>query len=164
MKISRESLKELLDYNPDTGFFTWKKTVNRSALAGQKAGTVNSNGHIAIKISRRAYLAHQLAWLYMTGGWPAHEIDHMNVNGSDNRWCNLRQCTRTENEMNKGIRSDNTSGYKGVSWNKRAKKWMTKVKLNNKCVFSGYFDDIELADLAAREARDKYHGKFSRHE
>ncbi|PHM42378.1 HNH endonuclease [Xenorhabdus szentirmaii] len=163
MELTQRKLKDILSYDPESGLFHWRKVVSGPVKIGQIAGTKNSNGHIMISISRKRYVAHRLAWLYMTGKWPTGEIDHVNVIGSDNRWNNLRLCTRSENECNKGLRKDNTSGFKGVCWNKTNKKWIVKIKLNNKTRNLGGFNDIELADLVAREAREKYHGLFARH-
>src|SRR5690606_33021363 len=87
--LTRERLAEVLDYDPTTGIFLWKKPTGSRAVAGSVAGTVNLSGYIQIQIDGTIYYAHRLAWLWMTGSWPNNEIDHSEMNPADNRWSNL---------------------------------------------------------------------------
>ena len=117
-KLTQEKLKTLLNYNPETGIFTWKKRNQNIS------GTINNKGYVVIQINNKIYLAHRLAWLYMTGLWPKNDIDHFNQVRTDNRFFNLREATRKENCQNvHKPHPNNSSGYLGVYWNK---------KLNNK--------------------------------
>jgi hypothetical protein len=108
--LSADKLRTLLRYDPETGFFTWKAT-RRGCSPSSNAGTVSKDtGYRIIVIDYRQYRAHRLAYLYMTGAWPAEEIDHRNGVRDDNRWVNLRHATVAQNCRNSRLRADNTSG------------------------------------------------------
>lgn len=158
--ITQIELKELLDYDPNTGIFRWKKTTSYKKLNGQIAGYNNGRGYYRISINNKKYMAHRLAWLYMTGNWPNEYIDHINGIGTDNRFCNLRQATQKENLQNARIRNDNTSGYTGVYWFQSRNKWVSKIWFNGKSIHLGYFDDPAIAYQAYLDAKQKYH-KFN---
>lgn len=97
----------------------------------------------------------------MKGYWPDFEIDHENNIRDDNRWCNLRPATSNQNRHNALIREDNTSGVKGVDWDKRRNKWRVRVKAFDKRHHVGYFTDIAEAEAAAIQKRNELHGEFS---
>jgi hypothetical protein len=97
----------------------------------------------------------------MTGKWPEDEVDHENTIKNDDRWSNLREATRSKNGCNIGMRKNNTSGHKGVSWSKRHKKWEMCLMVNNKRTAYALFDDIEKASEAYKEAALKYHKEFA---
>jgi uncharacterized membrane protein YcgQ (UPF0703/DUF1980 family) len=156
--ITQERLKELLHYNPDTGIFTWKVNKPR-VLMGSIAGTI-CNKYLTIKIDQVRYYSHRLAWLYMTGSFPDKTIDHINRSEGDNRFSNLRIASYSENSINKEIKKTNTSGYKGVSWDKNKNQWLVRCMANGKRIFLGYFDDIELAKESYINFAKKKHGKF----
>jgi hypothetical protein len=99
----------------------------------------------------------------MTGDWPAQQIDHINCVHDDNRWKNLRLCTRSQNNHNQPRRKTNKSGVKGVCWMKKAGKWHGQVCLNYKVHHVGLFDDLEAAANAVRAKRDELHGRFANH-
>ena len=155
--LTQARLKEILDYNPETGVFVWKQKLNRRMVVGSKAGTVNSNGYVQIAIDGKKHLAHRLAWLYTYGCWPNKEIDHINRIKTDNRIANLRDVSRAENEWNSGKQVNNTSGYPGVYWDKRRKKWHTRIKVYGKNVHLGLFDTLEAANAAYMAAKEKLH-------
>lgn len=123
--LTRTRLAEVLDYDPQTGRFTWNvrprtsfKTQNsfatwNSRYAGREAG-VTTHGYRKISIDDRKYYAHRLAWLMMTGGWPPDLIDHRNRNGLDNRWRNLRLSDKSHNMVNAGPHQSNKLGVRGV--------------------------------------------------
>lgn len=121
--ITQEQLKLILNYDPETGEFNWLVKPRNRASIGGVAGHLRKNGYREISIKGKKYYAHRLAWLYMTGSWPKEHIDHINGNPSDNRFCNLREATRSQNMHNQGVCSNNTSGYKGVCWHKSNQKW-----------------------------------------
>jgi hypothetical protein len=161
--LTQEKLKELLDYDPETGIFRWKFKPSKQYpfKIGDIAGTLNSNGYIRIQVLGSRYKAHRLAWLYVYGYFPSNMIDHINRNPNDNRISNLREATSSQNQMNTIKRVTNTSGYKGVCWDKREKKWRAQTRANNKVVTVGYFKNIEDASIAYQNASIKYHGNFS---
>jgi HNH endonuclease len=113
--LTVEQLKELLNYNPETGLWTWIKARGRCAK-GSFAGTM-LDGYIMIYVDKVGYLAHRLAWFYMTNRWPL-EVDHKNTIKNDNRWDNLREATRSQNKFNVPALSNNTCGFKGVFYQK----------------------------------------------
>lgn len=161
--LTRERLRELLDYNPETGFFTWRVNRSTNIKAGAIAGSTRSDGYVTVAINNVRYLTHRLAWMYTHGSWPEHLIDHVNENPSDNRLCNLRPANKSENGCNKGPRVDSKSGVKNVMWQKRQGGWYIQLKIHGEKYFYGYFKDLELAALVAEEAREKIHGVFANH-
>lgn len=115
MKITQERLKEVLLYNPDTGIFTWlPRTRLKKSLWNQPAGTYDNLGYLRIKVEMVQYLAHRLAFLYMTGDFPEGKIDHKDNNPTNCKWDNLREATNSQNTMNSKTRSDNTLGMKNI--------------------------------------------------
>ena len=96
----------------------------------------------------------------MTGKWPENDIDHINVARGDNRFSNLREATRSENLRNRGAQKNNTSGFKGVSWQKSSRKWDARINIHGKVVHLGYFDDPEDAYQAYCQAAKELHGEF----
>ena len=94
-----------------------------------------------------ALASHRLAWLYMTGEWPKGDLDHANMNKADNRWCNLREATNAQNGANRGIPTNNKSGFRGVSWAKRHRKWTAHIRAGRKQYTLGYYNAREEAAL-----------------
>ncbi|WP_313437320.1 HNH endonuclease signature motif containing protein [Novosphingobium sp.] len=169
---SKEELCKLLDYNPGTGTLTWRprpREMFRSARAewafkvwnkrypGTKAFTfVMPNGHLQGRIGDVGYLAHRVIWKMMTGIDPV-EVDHINGVPGDNRWSNLREITHLENGRNLGRGKHNTSGTTGVSFSKVMRKWQAYIQdESSRRVVLGYFDRIEDAVKARREAEARY--------
>ena len=148
-ELTQAELKEKLEYNPETGIFTW--------LINKKIGYLDKDGYLIITIKCKHYRAHRLAWLYMTGSWPVNQIDHIDRNRINNIFENLRDVTNTQNHWNEGYSKNNTSGYKGVYWYKPYKKWKAQISVNGKHIHLGYFDIPEEAAKAYREAKEKYH-------
>ncbi|MEX9566100.1 HNH endonuclease [Morganella morganii] len=157
-----QKLLGLLTYKPESGLFFWNESRGK-AKKGDKAGYVMSNGYIGISFNKRIYKAHRLAWFFMNGEMPALEIDHINCDKSDNRICNLREVSRTENIRNRGMHKRNSSGVKGVSWKGSRGKWETRIGHMNGRIHLGMFSDLELAELVVSEAREKYHGEYANH-
>lgn len=142
-----------VSYDPEKGIFT--NLVQRGPLKpGDVIGCTNHKGYINIMVSGKMYVAQRLAWFLMTKAWPEGMVDHINRNPSDNRWCNLRLATRSQNGMNRTAPKNNTSGVKGVCWCKRNSKWYAHIMINQKAKSLGYYTEIEDA-ISARKAAEK---------
>lgn len=167
--LDQETLKRRLHYDPETGVFTWLEThIHRlgKEAGSVKAGKAGQDGrrYRYINIGGVLYRANRLAWLYMTGHWPDGDVDHENLIRDDNRWANLRDATRAQNNVNSATPSNNTSGFKGVSFDKINKKWVASMSVENKTVKLGRFATAELAAEAYRAALVDRHGEFARFE
>jgi hypothetical protein len=161
--LTIERLKEVLEYNPDSGVWTWiGRTGEKSrSRPGKIAGWLTNGGYVTIQIDRVDYMAHRLAWFYMTGSWPKAGIDHKNCIESDNRWINLREATHRQNHGNRRRPSNNESGYKDVSWHKRAKKWVAQGGASPRRHLGYYVSKEEAAAAYIAWAKETY-GEFSR--
>ena len=157
--LTHERLIEVLDYEPESGFFSWKKTLSPRAEKGALAGSKMQNGYICISIDGTRYLAHRLAWLYVHGDWPAALIDHRDRCKTNNAIANLREASRKQNSENSGTPVDSTTGVKGVSWHPGSGKWSAQIGHNGKKLHLGLFGSIEEASQA-RKAAEKEHFTF----
>jgi hypothetical protein len=158
--ITQAELLELFDYK--NGQIYWKKPTNKKIKIGAKAGRKQSLGYIQVNINRKAYLAHRIIFAMHNGFFPKN-IDHINGNKSDNRIENLRPASASQNSTNSKKPITNTSGYKNVYFHSSRNKWQVKLVINKQSKSFGYYHDLELADLVAQEARNKYFGEFSCH-
>lgn len=164
---SPEVLRQLLRYEADTGKLFWlPRSGNQrwnSLHAGNEAFTsTGSHGYKRTTIFGNVYVAHRVAWAIQTGQWPTHEIDHVSGERSDNRWANLREATKSQNMHNSRKRKNNTSGAKGVSWDKGAGKWMAFITVNRKRHNLGRFKNIADAAEAYKAASERLHGAYGR--
>ena len=147
--IDFNELKNCISYDPNTGLFIWTKKVNQKIPAGTIAGTPNTNGHIQIRFKGKRVFAHRLAWMFVYGSFPAGMIDHINRIRDDNRICNLRDVTATENAHNrKGL---------GVTFVKSRGKWQAGIGVSGHFKFLGYFDSSEEANKTYIKAKRIYH-------
>lgn len=140
-KLSR--VDELLSYDQDTGTFTWKIARMRGHVPGAIAGHPAQDGYRTIMIDGQAYKAHRLAWLLHTGAWPKEQIDHINRIRDDNRIENLREATKSQNQINSGIYKNNKSGYRGVYF--ADGRWVAGSTKNGKSYCLGRFATAEEA-------------------
>jgi hypothetical protein len=157
--LTQEKLKSLLHYDPDTGIFT-RLTSSGGNTIDSITGNFDKDGYLKTTIQGKTYRTHRLAWLYIYGEFPPKEIDHINCGRNDNRLLNLRLSTRSENTYNTRIFSNNTSGYKCVSWNKKAKKWRAYCNVNGKQNHLGLFETAEQAYIAYQNFARINHGEF----
>jgi hypothetical protein len=146
--ITQEKLKEILDYNPDTGIFTWKVSKAKRIKVGSVAGCKNNLGYILIRIDGKIYLAHRLAWLYTHGDFPLNCIDHINQIKDDNRICNLRDVTVSENMQNQS---------QVLGYTKNGSKYKATITLNNILYQLGSYATKEQARQAYLDAKIKLH-------
>ena len=153
MNLTAQRLRNLLHYNSQTGDFTWiVSRGNQFTKPGMPAGFKDTYGHMGIEIDGRRYLSHRLAWLYVHGKWPNHQIDHINRIRDDNRIANLRDVTGVVNLNNKGNYRNNTSGFKGVVINKSG-SFVAQITINGKSKYLGSFDTAEKASQAYQAAK-----------
>jgi hypothetical protein len=160
--LTQKRLKELLDYDPNTGVFTWRVSTTNRVRVGGVAGTVHPQGYRQIRVDGRIHKAHRLAWLWMTGDWPLDQIDHINGVRADNRLANLRPATQSQNSANMRKHATSKSGYKGVSWSADRAKWQAAIKVNGLKHFLGRFTDPAAAHAAYVAAAEKHFGEFAR--
>ena len=166
--VSAEYVANAMRYDPETGKLFWKyrSDVNdgwNTKYAGTEAFTaITDTGYKVGNINARRYRAHRVAWAIHYGEWPEHEVDHINGNRTDNRIENLRPATASENGCNKGLQSNNVSGYAGVHWDKSKGKWVSYIKKNGKRKHLGRFDDIQEAIAIRDAAVIEYHKEYGR--
>lgn len=153
----------LLSYDKETGRFTWlvqRGSIKPGRLAGSPQTSRGKTTYIQIRIDKKYYKAHHLAWLFQHGEWPAFDLDHEDGDGTNNRIANLRKCTMAQNKANSKIYKNNTTGHKGVF--KVRNKWRVTIQKNGKRIQIGYFDTIDAAIAAYWEASQRLFGEFAR--
>lgn len=168
MELTQEYVRSRLDYDPESGVFKWKTIGDFKANAGtvrvgDVAGHVDYRGYVLIGIRRRRVLAHRVAWLWWHGFLPEKPIviDHINRIKSDNRICNLRLADRSQNVQNVGLRSNNTSGHRGVSYSAERGKWVAMIHHKKTAKPLGRFDTKEEAINAYRSAARRLFGEYA---
>jgi len=161
MKITFERANELLDYCPETGKFTWVGDRPNQVKAGSQAGYTRRDGYLVLVLDCRHYLGHRVAWLMAKGNWPSSMIDHIDGDPRNNRLSNLRPATRAQNMMNMALLESNTSGFKGVSWDKSCGKYQAYITVDRRKKSLGFFSDKMLAAAARHAAEKKYFGEYS---
>lgn len=145
--LTADRVRELLSYDPDTGIFTWR--VARPGMpVGSIAGWCDEKGYWRISIDDKPYRAHRLAWFLVHGVWPSSELDHRNRIKTDNRIGNLREATRAQNQQNRPLFKNNTSGFAGVSWKSREQRWRACFRMGGVCKELGLFETPEAANEA----------------
>ena len=153
--LNAVQVRELLDYDPATGFLTWKTRPNdgrwNKLFAGRRAGSMGGRGYRQLSVYDKSYREHRIIWLWMTGDWPVDEIDHINGSRDDNRWENLREATRVENMQN--LKLGITCG---AIWDKNMKKWKAQIVFRSNTIFLGYYDSAEEAHQVYVVSKQKY--------
>jgi len=174
MKLTAEIARELLTYNPDTGKLFWKERpakycknpTHRKSFNNQWAGkealtaiTRRKSGQIARLdgcVLTKSYYTHRIAWLIYYGEWPKNEIDHINQDPTDNRIENLRNVTHAENQKNRTLQENNTTGYVGVYFYKSRNKYTAEARVNGVRKHLGYYDTVEEAAAVRAVASINY--------
>lgn len=176
--IEQDLLKKLLHYDPESGVFTWKKrtvseltpnkrgvnvfnSLHENTIAGNISTSEKSKtSYVNIKLLNETFKAHRLAFIYMEGEAP-EEVDHIDHDGLNNKWDNLRASTNKDNSKNLPMQKSNKTGVIGVNWHKAAKKWQARaVNKDGKRIDLGRYDDF----VQAVEARKKHEIEFGYYE
>lgn len=167
--LTQERVRELFDYDPDTGIFTRKIKIRGGFLPGIGITRVGCGGYVTVSVDKKAYYLHRLVWLWWYGSHPTGHVDHINRVRSDNRIHNLREASHRHNLINSQLYSNNASGVKGVGWYKRKGKWVARINgSTGKSSLLGYFSDFTEAvahRYAAEQCLDWYNitGQSSAH-
>ena len=154
---SIERINELFRYDPEAGVLIRKVASGSRGHAGDIAGCLNGCGYVVVAVNDRDVRAHRMIWAIMTGDWPRGEIDHINGIRNDNRWCNLRSCSRAENAQNMRCKPSPTCDLQGVSWDARTQRWYVRIQVGRKVIFLGRFDIPEEGHAAYLAAKQKFH-------
>ena len=149
--LSAEEVRRRLDYDPSTGCFRKRET-------GRIVGYVNSGGYVHVKIDGRPFLAHRLAYVWMMGQWPEHEVDHQNRNRADNRWANLRPANRSQNTHNTAS-TRSATGAKGV--HRSRGRFRAVIMHDGKSLSLGTFATVAEARQAYAGAARRLYGDYA---
>lgn len=152
--MDQKTLRQFVFYDASTGFFERLKGTGKGASVGVKTkGSLDkSTGYRKISVKGKQYYSHRLAWLYMTGRWPADQIDHKNEVRDDNRFENLREANNSQNNQRSKARLDSKTKVLGVSWHKKAKKYVAQIRNCNQTIYLGLYTTIEMASAARKKA------------
>ena len=156
-ELTAQEVRKLLDYNPETGIFTWKSGVKSHLLNKQAGCRRKKDGCVVIGLKGKCYLAHHLAWLFVYDFWPKNEIDHINQNRSDNKIANLRDVDHRTNCQNYRIATKNNkvSGLLGAAY--RDGRYYSRIRVGNKRITIGSFATAEEAHQAYIVAKRQHH-------
>jgi hypothetical protein len=156
----------LFEYEPDTGSLqnrVWRNGTAKNSKAAGCYAMRHGLKYLDVSIDGKQYPAHRIIWLYMTGEWPGRmHVDHIDGDASNNSWTNLRLATPAQNAANSKRQSNNTSGYKGVTFDSVNRKWRAEIRFNRKLKNLGRFDTPERAHEAYVDAAKALFGEFAR--
>ena len=162
--LTADRLRAVLNYDPETGGFTWRVTGRGIAFLGAPAGTKSDSGsgkiYLKIRVDGRLYFAHRLAWLWLHGEWPTDQIDHRDGNGQNNSEANLRPSNQTQNLGNVGRRSFSKEKYKGIT--KHGAQWLAQICHEGNSQYLGLYDDPVSAAKAYDLAAMQKFGSFAK--
>ena len=153
IQYAKEELETLFRYDSETGTVT-RLTDGTRHKKGDRVSYINTKGYLIAKIKGYPYLLHRIIWVLAYGCWPKNEIDHINGVRTDNKLGNLREVTGAENQQNRRLSANNTSGCVGVTWNKKHNAWQAQIKANGEYMYLGSFSELDDA-IAVREAANK---------
>lgn len=154
--VTAENIRSLVFYDPETG--------HMHRLSDGLEPRDSGNGYKRISINRIQFYVHRLAFLYMTGEWPRHHVDHRDLNPSNNRWTNLREATPQQNHINRRINKNNSTGFKGVKLDRRAlvNPWRAQICINGRSIDLGGFATPEAAHAKYLEEATRRFGEYAR--
>lgn len=163
-RLTHKELLRLVSYDPNTGSFS--ANVARGSLSAGRVISVDpeKNGYVRLRVNGKGYLAHRLAWFYTHAVWPPVQIDHINCDKQDNRICNLRLATSSQNHGNRMKPKGYSAPLKGAHWNRFRNYWQSYIRVNGKSFFLGRFETAIEAHNAYAAAAKKHFGKFARAE
>jgi hypothetical protein len=153
-------VREIFHYDPDTGLFIWKTKTAKNVVIGKMAGWLTDQGYVVLNILGKRFKAHSIAWLYVTGVPPACIIDHIDGNPSNNKFCNLREATLSQNQHNK--RKERSKAFKGVRPYNNTGKWKSYIRVKGKQESLGVYDTPEEAHRAYCAKALELYGPFFR--
>jgi len=159
--IDAALLREMFDYNPESGRLVRRVWTSPRATPGMIAGSKHSSGYVYISLNNKLHKAHRLIWLWNYGVVP-RMLDHINGIRDDNRLCNLREVTAVQNALNQKLRVNSKSGVKGVSFHKEG-QWRATHALGGKQKHLGVFSNIDDAAMAVRKHRSEVAGEYANH-
>ena len=162
--ITFEKANELFRYDGETGKLFWRKRVNSRIPATLEAGTLRAkDGYVNVGISGKLYPAHVIAMLLTLGSIPKNsEVDHINHIRNDNRLCNLRFVSRSENRRNQSVSSRNSTGHTGTYFDSDRNKFVAQIKVNGKAIYLGSYETL-IEAVGARKAADKKYNFHPNH-
>lgn len=161
--ISLDKLREF--YYIDENYVLRHIKSRPGVTAHSPVGYVDSLGYLSTEISNKHFRVHRIIYqmIHELDTIPSDlEVDHIDLNPLNNTPENLRLCEPRENSRNRALHRDSRSGYKGVSFDKKANKWRSRIRFNYKLISLGSYMSKEEAHLAYQEASKKYHGEFGR--
>lgn len=160
--LDQEELKALLDYDSESGLFKWRASNSNRVRVGDVAGTVPAGTHRIIRIGTYNYRASALAWLFVYGQWPHGDVDHRDLNKTNDAINNLREASRSQNNANCPLRRDNKTGFKGVSSIPSSGKFRATIKIGDKQTHLGTYESAEDAHAAYFAKAKEVYGEFAR--
>lgn len=167
---SLDELQRLLHYDAVDGLLTWRlvppdsqASKRRNTLfAGKEAGHLDATSYVRVTVNGIDYMAHRVIWKLITGADPTAQIDHIDGQTTNNRWANLRHVTQDQNQANRKISANNTSGFNGVAFIQAHQKWRAAIGVNGQKKHLGYFATPEEAHLAFADAEERLRGEYAR--
>ena len=156
-----EELREYLDYDPESGVLTWKKSAGTRAQGTPTCSGLSGDGYKQLQFRGTNFKAHRVAFALHHGHWPTPYCDHIDGDPLNNRADNLRECSPSENQHNRRIRRDNTTGIKGVM--RKGNGYIARVRIKG-VSYTKYFRSLKDAAAYAKQLREQLHGEFARHE
>lgn len=160
--LTQKELKSQLHYEPESGVFTRLVSNHYMWKIGTVAGYKRKDGYVHLRINKKLYLAHRLAWMYVYGEFPKFGLDHIDGNPANNSISNLREANQSQNLCNAKLRIDNLSGHKGVTWTHKISKWRAECHFEGKKYQVGYFYNLEDAVKARNSFAKNLHMEFFR--
>ncbi len=162
-------VRELFDYDPETGVLTWRVDRPQRIKAGMVAGSRDHKLYLRVKVNGVNYAAHRLIFLWMVGRWPTNDVDHEDLDKTNNRWKNLREATQAQNRQNRAVRADSQTGFKGVVCRKPNQKtknyfatYQARIKVDGKYHYGKCYRTPDEAHIEYVAMSKQHHGEFAR--